>query len=75
MDIIKSVKAHLADNSGDENVSKLIWIVIAFIVGAALLAILSGAFAKDGAIDTWLDATMQKWFPAAGENAPTRPAV
>lgn len=61
------LKSHLADNTGDENVSKLIWIVIVFVVGASLLAILADEFKADGKIGTWLGASMTTWFPGAGE--------
>ena len=39
---------HLHNNKGDENVSKLIWIVIAFVIGALLLSTMSVAFRTDG---------------------------
>ena len=65
------LKSHLADNTGDENVSKLIWIVIVFVVGAALLTILSGAFDENGIINTWLTGSLDNWF----QNTEARPGA
>lgn len=57
---LSAVRAHLADNRGDENVSKMIWIAIAFIVGAILLAIVTAAF--NGKIKTWFNGLIDAWF-------------
>ncbi|MBR2300442.1 MAG: hypothetical protein IKA41_00590 [Bacteroidaceae bacterium] len=61
-----AVRAHLADNRGDENVSKMIWIAIVFIVGAILLAIITAAF--NGKIKTWFNGLIDSWF-GNGTNA------
>jgi hypothetical protein len=66
MKFFKDIKNHLADNSGDENVSKLIWIVIAFVVGGLMLTLLSNAFSK-GAVKEWFDAVFESWFNKGGE--------
>ena len=42
--MFKTLRAHLADNRGDENISKMIWVAIVFVVGAILLIILTSAF-------------------------------
>ena len=57
---LNAVRTHLADNRGDENVSKMIWIAIAFIVGAILLAIVTAAF--NGQIKTWFNGLINSWF-------------
>ena len=51
---------HLKDNSGDENITKMIWISVAFIVGAIILAILTNAFR--GPIANWFNAKVNEWF-------------
>lgn len=56
------IRAHLCDNSGDENITKLIWISIAFIVGAILLALLTQAF--KGPIKNWFVNKVNEWFNA-----------
>lgn len=61
------LKSHLADNTGDENVSKLIWIVIVFVVGALMLTLLSDAFKTNGAIKDYLDKSFAKWFIPDGD--------
>ena len=55
-----ALRAHLADNRGDENISKMIWIVIVFVVGAILLALVTGAF--NGKITTWYNGLIDSWF-------------
>ena len=54
------LRNHLRDNSGDENITKLIWISIAFIVGAILLALLTQAF--KGPITRWFQSKISQWF-------------
>lgn len=66
------IKNHLADNTGDENISKMIWIVIVFVVGAALLVIFSGVFAEDGVFNTYLGNAMDSWF---ADEAVSRPSI
>ena len=56
---------HLHNNKGDENVSKLIWIVIAFVIGALLLSTMSVAFRTEGAIGGWLSSSLEEWFGEA----------
>lgn len=54
------IRAHLADNRGDENISKMIWIAIVFVVGAVLLALVVGAF--KGPISNWFKGVIDSWF-------------
>ena len=57
---LNSVKALLSDNRGDENISKMIWVAIVFIVGAILLALIVYAFRKP--ISEWYARTIGSWF-------------
>lgn len=71
MQFYNDLKAHLADNTGDENVSKLIWIAIVFVVGAALLLLMITAFSgADSPLGVWLSSTMDSWFNNGGEQRP-----
>ncbi len=54
------LKNILNDNRGDENVTKLIWVCIVFVVGAILLAIVYTAF--NTVIRNWYNNTMNSWF-------------
>lgn len=54
------LRAHLADNRGDENISKMIWIAIVFVVGAILLALIVAAF--KGPISDWFNGVIESWF-------------
>ena len=54
------IRKHLMDNSGDENITKMIWISVAFIVGAIILAILTNAFR--GPIANWFNNKVDTWF-------------
>ena len=47
---------HLSDNTGDENVSKLVWIVIAFVFGSILLTIVNSY----DIVDEWLIKNLNK---------------
>ena len=58
--MFKTLRAHLADNSGDENISKMIWVAIVFVVGAILLVIVTSAF--KGPIKNWYVKTINEWF-------------
>ena len=49
---------HLKDNTGDEYIEKLILIVIAFSIGAALFIILPRGFEEDGIITKWIGRSM-----------------
>jgi hypothetical protein len=55
-----ALKAHLSNNAGDENVSKMIWIVIVFVVGAILLTLITTAFS--GKISDWYRGLINSWF-------------
>lgn len=61
--MIKKVISHLRDNSGDENISKMIWIAIVFVVGAFLLLTITTAFKN--VIGTWYNNTIDGWFNEA----------
>ncbi len=54
------IKSILKNNSGDENISKLIWVAIVFVCGAILLGIIYAAF--NGIIRNWYNNTMNSWF-------------
>ena len=54
------IKNHLLDNSGDENITRMIWISVAFIIGAIILAILTNAFR--GPIANWFNNKIAEWF-------------
>ncbi|MBQ2183951.1 MAG: hypothetical protein II399_04880 [Lachnospiraceae bacterium] len=58
--MFKTLRAHLADNRGDENISKMIWVAIVFVVGAILLVMVTGAF--KGPIKNWYVKTIKEWF-------------
>lgn len=57
---LNAVKNHITDNKGDENVAKMIWIAVAFIVGAIILALLTWAF--KGPISKWFKDVVDSWF-------------
>ena len=61
--MFKTLRAHLADNRGDENISKMIWVAIVFVVGAILLIILTSAF--EGPIRSWFESVVADWFNTA----------
>ena len=75
--MFKTLRAHLADNRGDENISKMIWVAIVFVVGAILLIMVSSAF--QGPIKTWYETVIKDWFKqstgAYGSAADNRPTV
>lgn len=54
------IKTHLADNRGDENITKMIWIVIVFVVGAILLGLVTGVF--NGVVTEWFNGIFEDWF-------------
>lgn len=55
-----TLRAHLADNRGDENISKMIWVAIVFVVGAILLLMITAAF--NGPIREWYEGVIDSWF-------------
>ena len=61
--MFKTLRAHLDDNRGDENISKMIWVAIAFVVGAILLIMVTSAF--QGPIHNWYQNTINSWFDDA----------
>jgi hypothetical protein len=61
--MFKTIRAHLADNRGDENISKMIWVAIVFVVGAILLLLITTAF--NGPIKTWYNNVINGWFNSA----------
>ena len=64
--MFKTLRAHLADNRGDENISKMIWVAIAFVVGAILLVMVTSAF--QGPIHDWYTGVIKSWFDPSAEN-------
>lgn len=64
--MLKDLRKLLADNSGDENISKMIWVCIVFTVGAILLLMVTSAFENE--IKTWYKAVIQSWFDESGMN-------
>lgn len=58
--MFKTIRAHLADNRGDENISKMIWVAIVFVVGAIMLLMVTNAF--KGPIKNWFDSVIDSWF-------------
>ena len=58
--MLKDLRKLLADNSGDENISKMIWVCIVFTVGAILLLMVTSAFEIE--IKTWYKAVIKSWF-------------
>lgn len=66
---VASFKQTLSNNKADENVSKVVWIMIVFLLCAVLVGLLVTAF--QGSISTWFNQTVSNWFPAAGETRPT----
>jgi hypothetical protein len=58
--MFKTLRAHLSDNRGDENISKMIWVAIVFVVGAILLLLITAAF--DGPIKDWFKGIIDGWF-------------
>jgi hypothetical protein len=61
--MFKTIRAHLADNRGDENISKMIWVAIVFVVGAILLLLITSAF--NGPIKNWYNNVINGWFNSA----------
>lgn len=57
---MKQLNDLLKSNSGDENVSALLWVAIAFVVGAILLILISSAF--QGPIHNWFEGVIKSWF-------------
>ncbi len=57
---MSKIYAHLCDNRGDENITKMIWIAISFVVGAILLALIVGAF--KGPVSSWYEGVIKSWF-------------
>lgn len=58
--MFQTIRAHLADNRGDENISKMIWVAIVFVVGAIMLIMISSAF--KGPIKDWFEGVVTNWF-------------
>ena len=59
-------KQLIKDNTGDENITKMIWVAIVFIVGAILLVMVSTAF--NGPIHDWYQKVIRGWFDKDGSN-------
>ena len=62
--MLEKLKAHLSDNAGDANVSKMTWVAIVFVIGAILLVLVTSAFRNP--INRWFDKVTAGWF--ADEN-------
>lgn len=67
---VSAAKAALKNRTADENVSKVTWIVAAFLVAAVVIGFIVAAY--NGTVRAWFNTTVGSWFPAAGE---ARPAV
>ena len=65
---MSSVLTSLKNRKADENTAKIIWILVVFLVGAALIALFVGVM--NGTVATWWNNTFSNWFPAAGVPAP-----
>ena len=64
--MLKDLRKLFADNSGDENISKMIWVCIVFTVGAILLLMVTSAFENE--IKTWYKSVITSWFDGSGLN-------
>ena len=62
--MLEKLKAHLRNNAGDANVSKMTWVAIVFVIGAILLVLVTSAFRNP--INRWFDKVSNDWF--ASEN-------
>ena len=58
--MFKQIKQHLRENCGDENVSKMTWVAIVFLVGTTLFMLTIAAF--KGPIQTWYTDMVAPWF-------------
>lgn len=65
---MKTIIAHLFDNTAEESVAKMIWIAVAFVVGAVLIALLVLAF--KGPITNWFTGDVDSWFGDSGLGLP-----
>ena len=61
---IELIENHLSDNHGDENISKMIWIMIIFMVGLVMYLLISNVFR--GSISEWYTRIMDSWFGDEG---------
>ena len=64
--MIKTAKKLITNNTGDENITKMVWVAIVFIVGAILLVMVSTAF--NGPIHDWYQKVIRGWFDKDGSN-------
>ena len=64
--MIKTAKKLITNNTGDENITKMVWVAIVFIVGAILLVMVSTAF--NGPIHDWYQKVIRGWFDKGGGN-------
>ncbi len=63
---MKLLKEHLSDNHADVNIAKMIWVAIAFVVGAIILIMVTSAFQTP--IHDWFQHVVDSWFkPQNGE--------
>ena len=51
------IRNHLADNTGDENISKMVWVVIVFVVGALIMGVFTTVFNKEE-LSAWLSGNL-----------------
>lgn len=58
--MFQTIKNHLTDNKGDENISKMIWVAIVFVVGSIMLILITAAF--KGPISEWYNGVIKGWF-------------
>ncbi|MBQ2184580.1 MAG: hypothetical protein II399_08065 [Lachnospiraceae bacterium] len=63
---MREIKKLMLDNTADENISKMIWIAIVFVVGAIILVLIASSFR--GPIKDWWKKTVEEWFnPRTGD--------
>lgn len=60
INITKTIKNHLKENSGDENISKMTWVAIIFLVGTTLFLFITAAF--KGSVQNWYNDSVVVWF-------------
>ena len=57
--MIKLLARHLLNHDGDETLSKMLWVVIAFVVGGIVWALIIG---DKSPILLWFRAVIDSWF-------------
>lgn len=57
---MRLITQHLLNNNGDESTSKMMWVAIAFVIGAILLLLTTTAFQEP--VQTWYNNVIAEWF-------------